>query len=71
MATAEITRAEKQQGEHQRFLRHGNNCEFYPRALNAFRKERDMIRFDCNVDNIFEGGKTRIWQANQSNSCER
>lgn len=39
---------------------------FTLRALNAFRQDRDMIRFNCIVDNIFEKGKTRIWQAKQN-----
>lgn len=61
MAGAEITRQRIKKIEHQGLLHHGNNCELYPEALNAFRKERDTIRFDCNVDNILERGKTRTW----------
>ena len=34
--------------------------------LRAFKQKRDRIRFDCNVENILERGKTQIWQTNQN-----
>lgn len=40
---------------------------FILKALNALREERDMIGFDCNVENILE--KERVESC--SNSGER
>lgn len=35
---------------------------FILRALTALRQERNMIGFDCSVENILERGKTRLLQ---------
>lgn len=71
MAGEEIARQRLKRYNTKSYLCQVNNFELYPEStgklLNAFKQERDMMKFDCDVKNIFERG--RLDSGRPEHSC--